>query len=83
MGTSDLPDMYTQARGPLGPRARGTYQGKSRGHMIQLLNKLTEFNQMTNPADYLLSSKNQLMETFSIDKIHNDNDMLFGQRVAK
>ena len=23
MGTSDLPDMYTQARGPLGPRARG------------------------------------------------------------
>jgi len=23
MGTSDLPDMYTQARGPLGPGARG------------------------------------------------------------
>jgi len=46
----------------------------------QTANKLTEFNQMTNPVDYLLSSKNQLMETFSIDKIH---DMLFGQRVAK
>ena len=32
MGTSDLPDMYTQARG-----CGGTYQGKLRGHMIQLI----------------------------------------------
>ena len=30
MYPSDLPDMYTQARGPLGPRA-------SRGHVIQLI----------------------------------------------
>ena len=34
---SDLPDMYTQAQGPLGPRAWVYISGKSRGHVIQLI----------------------------------------------
>ena len=37
MCPSDLPDMYTQARGPLGPRAWVYISGKSRGHVIQLI----------------------------------------------
>ena len=44
MYPSDLPDMYTQAqgpftqaRGPLGPRAWVYISGKSRGHVIQLI----------------------------------------------
>ena len=37
MYPSDFPDMYTQARGPLGPRAWVYISGKSRGHVIQLI----------------------------------------------
>ena len=37
MYPSDLPDMYTQARGPLGPKAWVYISGKSRGHVIQLI----------------------------------------------
>ena len=37
MYPSDLSDMYTQAQGPLGPRAWVYISGKSRGHMIQLI----------------------------------------------
>ena len=37
MYPSDLPDMYTQAQGPLGPRAWVYISGKSRGHVIQLI----------------------------------------------
>ena len=37
MYPSDLPDMYTQARGPLGPRAWVCISGKSQGHVIQLI----------------------------------------------
>ena len=39
MYQSDLPDMYTQARGPSGLRAWVYISGKSRGHVIQLISK--------------------------------------------
>ena len=37
MYPSDLPDMYTQAQGPSGPRVWVYISGKSRGHVIQLI----------------------------------------------
>lgn len=49
----------------------------------QTTSKPTEFDQMTNPADGLLFPKNQLMEIFSIDKIHDNDDMLIRQWVPK
>ena len=37
MYLSDLSDMYTQARGPLGPREWVYISSKSQGHVIQLI----------------------------------------------
>ena len=37
MYPSDLPDMYTHALGPPGPRAWVYISGKSQGHVIQLM----------------------------------------------